>query len=338
MNSNIWVNDDCVIYVLCPANLKTGGTELLHQLVYNLNRLGKRALITYYYEGKYADYDNPTPVDFKCYVSEYARLNSIEDHKKNILVIPEICIGKHRKYKRIQKILWWLSVDNYKKSIGKLNRLKRYGFGSWAKHLWLNDYTRRTDIFSFDLHLFQSYFAKDYIKSLGIKDEQMAYLSDYINDTYFSIPKGIPRKDIVLYNPKKGIDFTKKIIEHSNDIEYKAIQNMSTQEVFQLMISSKVYIDFGNHPGKDRIPRESAMCGCCVITNRRGSANYHTDVPIPDDSKFTDDDNDIFNIIERIKECLNNYEIKVNEYKEYRDFIRGEKQAFSASIKDIFCK
>ena len=35
------------IYVVCPAYFKTGGTELLHQLVYELNNLGKNAIITY---------------------------------------------------------------------------------------------------------------------------------------------------------------------------------------------------------------------------------------------------------------------------------------------------
>lgn len=29
------------------------------------------------------------------------------------------------------------------------------------------------------------------------------------------------------------------------------------------MRKAKVYIDFGFHPGKDRIPREAVMCGAC---------------------------------------------------------------------------
>ena len=35
------------IYVLCPAHLKTGGPELLHQLVYVLNSYGINAHIVY---------------------------------------------------------------------------------------------------------------------------------------------------------------------------------------------------------------------------------------------------------------------------------------------------
>jgi len=35
----------------------------------------------------------------------------------------------------------------------------------------------------------------------------------------------------------------------------------------------QVYIDFGHHPGQDRLPREAVQCGCVVITGKRGSGN-----------------------------------------------------------------
>ena len=35
----------------------------------------------------------------------------------------------------------------------------------------------------------------------------------------------------------------------------------------------QVYIDFGHHPGQDRLPREAVQCGCVVITGTRGSGN-----------------------------------------------------------------
>lgn len=52
------------------------------------------------------------------------------------------------------------------------------------------------------------------------------------------------------------------------------------------MSKSKVYIDFGNHPGKDRIPREAAISGCIVITGKRGAAAFAEDVCIPETYKF----------------------------------------------------
>ena len=55
---------------------------------------------------------------------------------------------------------------------------------------------------------------------------------------------------------------------------------MTEREVEDCLSQAKVYIDFGGHPGKDRIPREAALCGCCVVTGRRGAAGNDVEVPI----------------------------------------------------------
>jgi len=47
-----------------------------------------------------------------------------------------------------------------------------------------------------------------------------------------------------------------------------------------------MYIDFGTHPGKDRIPREAALRNCIVLTNRNGAADNNVDVPIPNEYKI----------------------------------------------------
>ena len=65
---------------------------------------------------------------------------------------------------------------------------------------------------------------------------------------------------------------------------------MSRAEVREALCKVKVYADFGSHPGRDRMPREAALCGACVLTNRRGSANFAEDVPLPTLYKLDQDD------------------------------------------------
>ena len=36
----------------------------------------------------------------------------------------------------------------------------------------------------------------------------------------------------------------------------------------------------------DRLPREAALAGCIVITNREGAAAHDEDVPLPPEFKF----------------------------------------------------
>jgi hypothetical protein len=329
------INSDSKIYVICPANNKTGGTELLHQLVFQLNEIGRNAYIAYYTEGVY-DKNNPTPTEFKKYVKHTCTVSEIEDFKENVIVFPEVCIGKQRKFKNAQKCVWWLSVDNYNAMLGRLNRLKKYGVLSFLKHMWLNDYSSHKDIEKVDVHLYQSYFAADFLSRKSVKTENMYYLSDYINDIYMNGFKKTNRENIVIYNPKKGIEFSQKLIQAAPDIQWVPIQNMTNQQVRELMQKAKVYIDFGNHPGKDRIPREAAMSGCCVITNRRGSAAYEQDVPIKSCYKFDDIDDNINSIITKTREALDNYEILINEFEGYKVFISNEKEKFEEDVKNIF--
>ena len=79
----IKINNYTKIYVFCPAKIATGGPELLHQLVENLNRLNYNAFL-YYYPN---NIENPTHDRFKKYNINIC--NHIEDNSNNILIIPE---------------------------------------------------------------------------------------------------------------------------------------------------------------------------------------------------------------------------------------------------------
>lgn len=336
MNNNLKINSQTKIYILCPSNLKTGGTELLHQLYNILNKNDCKVYMCYYLEGKKASKLDPTPEAFKEYVQEHIFVKEIEDVENNIILFPEVCIGKHRKFKKAQKIIWWLSVDNYHAMTGKINRLKKYGFLSFIKHLIINDYINDKDIYKFNLHLYQSEFARNFLISKNLPEEKLAYLSDYINNSYLKSFSKENREDIVAYNPKKGYEYTQKIINASPQIKYIPIVNMTNNQVVSLLNKAKVYIDFGNHPGKDRIPREAAMSGCCVITNKRGSAKYFEDVAIPDDYKYDDIDKNINNIIKKISLCINDYYNLIDDFSNYRKKISNEKAEFEKCALDIF--
>ena len=113
---------------------------------------------------------------------------------------------------------------------------------------------------------------------------------------------------------------------------------MTVEEIKNLMRKGKVYIDFGNHPGKDRIPREAAISGCCIITNRKGSAKFYEDVSIDEKYKFDDDMKNIPNVIETINRCINNYDNEINEFENYRNLIEKEKEKFGKDILNVFEK
>lgn len=323
------------IYLLCPAYSKTGGPELLHQLANLLNRLGFNAVMAYIPKGKSQDYVHP---ELSEYGNPYINYLQIEDESRNLLIIPEIYVAKSRKFKKIKKAIWWLSVDFFASSYNPIACYKERGFFRTILHSWRFLQFPLLTVHTVPYHLCQSYYAIQFLKSHGIKDEKIAYLSDYLNDTYLddSVVSFKDRKPYVLYNPKKGKKFTDQLMKYRPDLRWFPIQNMTTQEVRQLLLMSMVYIDFGSHPGKDRIPREAAISGCCVITGKNGAAKYYEDIPIPDEFKFDANAENIPDIIRTIDECIRNYDEQISKFEGYRTFIKGEKGLFIEDTKKIF--
>ena len=189
-------------------------------------------------------------------------------------------------------------------------------------------------------NLYQSVYAKEYCICHGVKAKTLLSLSDYISARYLEDDhlNTADRKEWVLYSPKRGREFTGKLINAAPELAWIPIEKMSSSQVFDLMCHSMVYIDFGTHPGKDRLPREAAMCGCCVITGRRGSAGYVEDVGIPEEFRFSERTEDIPLILDAIRDCMTGFKEKQRLFESYRESIRLEKADFRAAVKRIFFK
>lgn len=326
------------IYVVCPAQFATGGPEALHQLVYKLRRLGHQAFM------RYLPVDHPDPVhpQFTPYDNPFSR--ELEDRPENVLIVPETMPELLESYHQVQKVLWWLSVDNhydqlFKRSrrykvYKKLNKLKKDLVDMEAQRALYAQKATLPAPYTGYLHLVQSEYARQHL--LAKKISSVEYLSCYLNDEFIYRERSSMKRDIVLYNPNKGYRFTQRLIAAAPEIEWIPIRNMTRAEVAELLAQAKVYVDFGCHPGKDRIPREAAISGVCVITGKAGSASYSEDVPIPNEFKFPDESRSVGAVIARIKQCLVRFEEHSSEFDAYRESIRAEQSQFEEDLLRIF--
>ncbi len=280
-----------------------------------------------------------------------------DDIKENILIVPEVLSGLLLlpKYKNIRKGVWFLSVDNYyfskitkkdfffQRLVNKLMKLfsKPPLFDIFTENN-LNklskkyDYKQDTLLKIADFYMTNSCRGMNWFKEL----KPLYYLPDYlISPKFFKVKTDISNKEnVVAYNPKKGFTFTKKIISLAREIKFVPLINMNREEVIKTLLRAKVYIDFGHFPGPERIPKEAAILGCCVITGKRGSAAFFEDVPIPDEYKFDDKKENIPKIIEKIKDCFENFEDRYKDFDYYRQVIKSEPQKFLEDLKKIFVK
>lgn len=272
---------------------------------------------------------------------------TIEDAKENIMIVPEIWPLELDKYAFIQKAIWWLSVKNAPRKKNRVQALSVYKkVCRFCKKKYFDvDYFlfgKPKPYFSFTeeksknvVHLYQSRYCERFLEKNRAKN--ILPLAGFINRDFFTdTPEEKIREDIVLYNPRKGMHFTAKLLALCPALRWVPIRDMTPGQISDIMHRSKVYIDFGPFPGRDRLPREAAASRCCLIVGRRGAARYFQDVTIPDEYKFDTDHFMPLKVLEKIKECLKNYEVKAEDFDAYGRIAEYEEEQFEIQIKQIF--
>lgn len=239
------------VFVLCPADAISGGPEALHQLTGALLAKGVDARIVYYPSAA------QVPKPYRVY--EVAVADVADDGPRSVVVVPEAATSLAWRYPAACKIVWWLSVDNFFK---------------W-RHLnpGPSVFQPRPDLW----HLCQSIYARDFLLRQGVRP--LGLLTDYVTEGVFSPGAPAARAPVITYNPKKAPETTRRLMGGGRD--WLALDGFSKTQLAAVLRQARVYVDFGPHPGRDRIPREAALSGAVVITGRRGAAAFGADVPLP---------------------------------------------------------
>ncbi len=323
---------DSKVYIVCPGNVNSGGPELLHQLCSQLIAFGVNAFMFYTPSTSFNAKDPVRPF-YKKYHVPYTFQG--EDSPRNIIVLPEVSNPTLYMTKLSQRVFWWLSVDNY---IGNVaSTIGARMSNALASHMPKIFYFGKDDG---DIdHWVQSEYARQFVKLNGVPDYKIYMVEDYLNQAFLSRAARVDltaKKNFVAYNPKKGFEVTQQLIKLAPDIDWRPIENMTPAQVQELLAAAKVYIDFGNHPGKDRIPREAAISGCVVITGRRGAAANDVDINIPTEFKFDERTADARNIIDKIREVFDDFDAAYEKQAAYRARIRDDKNRFAREVSEAF--
>lgn len=311
------------VVIVCPSGA-SGGQEALHQLCHIINTNVKEidAFMHYYGPGEKIINERFRHYNLKT-------IREVRESDDHLIIIPEIFAFLIYKFKRSKVGLWWLSIDGYYtvKKYSRRNRIKEFfGLLKWPD---LNNMDSRV------LNLYQSEYARIHLSSEGAFN--LFALSDFTKEEFLNSEDDLHldgRKNIVCYNPKKGYEITSRLKELYPDIKWVPLINLTPNQIKRLLLESKVYIDFGNHPGKDRFPREAASSGVVVITNMVGSAGNNKDLPLDAIFKIEnplEDHQEVYNLI---KDIFIDYKSYFNKQSNYRSIIRNERTVF---IEEINC-
>lgn len=292
------------LYVVALPVFKSGGPESLHQLCDALLHKQYDASMVY---SKDNDEILTNPSDI-LYHDIYPILRQtvecdVIDSQDTIIVIPEtFSAARYKKrYPKSHIAVWWLSYT--------------HGLGALKSHLTVPHL----------IHLFQSFHAKNKLRS--IVPEPHLMMRDYIRDDIMQAGFDTNTKEnLVAVNIAKDY-FTPQVCQRYN-IPYVRLGNMTRAEIIRTLQRCKVYVDFGTHPGRDRIPREASVLGCVVITNRECVADNDEDVPIH--TKLATWDPHM--LASMIQNAFANYRIEFEKQEKYRRLIGQDQDELNADI------
>lgn len=240
-----------------------------------------------------------------------------------LCVFPEAKAGLAFSWKHSPKAIWWLSVDNFKLT---------------HPHL-LNSSTLRK-LFEDEsiLHLYQSSYAHDFLRSHGARTVRPLY--DYTSSCYSECnPQDYSSQKTVdfAFFPKKGKQLADKFLQTgAQDLSRIAIEGMNQSQVKQALASSRLYVDFGHHPGKDRVPREAACMGNILFLHDQGAASFFEDHPLHSDYIFTSLDVHNGSLLSKVQQVLSDPDLHFKRQAQYRHRVKMEREEFDWQVKAIF--
>ena len=118
--------------------------------------------------------------------------------------------------------------------------------------------------------------------------------------------------------------------------EFIPVRDMTHKEMAELGMKAKVYIDFGPYPGREKIHREMAVCGCSIITGSDGCASNPIDVPSGSRKFFRQCGYyDWVAVKKQIIWDLENHSLAIDDLhmKYYRESVRAEKTRLENDVE-----
>jgi hypothetical protein len=318
--------------ILAPQKVRTGGPEACFQLSDALIQSGAKAQMWLMSDWEirlliYARRFKESAVSRllkgngrRTPIAEYAHylMEPLEGHlfdEPSILVLPEVFSWLISRVPDEQVILWWLSID--------------YAFSSLA-HINLN-HLRQPRV----RHAFQSAYAHDVIKSLGFGG---AMLSDYtvVPAKRLEPIERRPMRLCLSAGSKIIFDLNlleKKIRSLIPGVEILLIRNMTREEVYNNFATSRLFVDLGHFPGKDRMAREALLLGCNVVLASAGAGRHPGDYPFPDDYRWAMVD--LAQLVGTIEDMLKNPADHNAFFEAARKKITDEKLTFQSEVEAI---
>lgn len=320
------------IIIVAPM-LTSGGPEALCQLAHELKLQGFQVNLLiirswneikkkFFHNNWYicAQHNNLIPTIYKeKYTVNYLDHDFILNDS-SLIILPEIWGDLIPFFNPAKIAFYWLSIANF----------EQIGNNTTCKFFVQN---KRPDFFNC-IHLSDAPWISKKLENWDIHSTLIeAPICNYYTE---NIPDNATKKDLIVFNPKKGAQLAQLYKKLNPNNNYFAIENLTEQEVIKSLDSAKIYIDFGHFPGKDRIPREALARGCVIFIHNQNCGSDYDSFPINDYFRFNERDIENGTLQNKVNQALNNFEDISKQQNDAREQLYHEYSKFSKQIHNLF--
>ncbi|HEU5006861.1 MAG TPA: glycosyltransferase [Jatrophihabitantaceae bacterium] len=260
------------IHIVCPSDEPSGSAESLHQF--------GRAAATLGYDTRIAYGGDPifgaVPSAFRPYGLRNDQ--DVADGPDVLALAAHTDVAALEHLGAAHKLVWWLRLDPAAEAE-----------------------VERALAVPGAIHLAQSEYARRFLAERGVEAK---LVGDYVARSFVDRASAMmpaEKLNTVLYNADATDAFTPQLIAASQGVlQWVPVTGLSRDDVAELMAYSKIYVDFGAHAGRTRLPREALAAGCVVVTGRRGAAGNSVDLALPDGFQFDETDASMLSVLDRI--------------------------------------
>jgi len=174
----------------------------------------------------------------------------------------------------------------------------------------------------------QSYYGQGFIRTRLERDSFL--LTDFPRRSQKPHPP--KERNLVAYNGAKGRYRLPDLQELVPNAQWVAIQDMSFDQVCHTLARASLYVELGNLPGRDRLPREAAMCGTPTVLLARGAGYAWNDFPLGQRYRIPYTTDWAPNMAEVVREVLADPR-QINADQEFfRDWVAGEPERYALAL------
>jgi hypothetical protein len=363
------------IYIIAPAKAYTGGPTALFQLCHVLRKVFEVDSYIAFYNTK--PNEDPIHENYKHFQCPWVQIDEVYDDKNNVIIVPEGLTSLLSKFNKIKKVIYWLAVDhhiisNYKIKNKRLKQvwfmLKNYPYdlfrfnfeiikSNFIRRLYWNSFYSsyvaklikrgNIEIPKADLHIAQSNYAKNFLENNNVDKSDIVLIREPIEEEFLNMAKKVnpeKKRNIITWNSRKSYPIAFKLVNLLRR-KFKIIElyDIGKENMIRALSISKIFIDIGFNPGRDRPVREAIALGNLALINDHGGYYFEEDLPIPTEFKIECYLDYLFkgnyeSICKNIIFWINNYEEYLKKFDKVRKYILSEPQLFIEDVKKLVLK